>query len=141
MPGANRAARSRIVGRSLATLLALLPTLVMAGTWRGGGRLEGFLARDDNVYEDTDAARRQTADSYRLLGEALLQASELPLSSHAEFSLRGLAESFRDHPQEDRRQGEAGLAWDLASATGRQAPLRGSWVWTARLPRLLEPPA
>jgi hypothetical protein len=105
--------------RSLALLLVFLPGGAIAGDLQGGGRVQSFYAHDDNVFEATDAARRQTAGSLRLLGEVRLAAVELPLDSRAEFSLRGLAESFQDYPSEDRRQGEVGLSWDLASPAAR----------------------
>ena len=108
-----------MAARGLAALLVLLPSVAMAGTLRGGGRLQSSFAHDNNVFEDSDGARRRSAGSLRLLGEVQLQAPELPLASRAEVSLRGLAESFQDHPGENRRQGEAGLSWDLASATAR----------------------
>jgi hypothetical protein len=118
-----RSAERRVCGRievcALGALLVLFPGLALAAAWHGGGRLQSSLVRDSNVFEAIEAAGRRTAGSLRLLGDAELRASELPFSSRAEISLRGLAESLQDYPKEDRRQGEASLSWSLASATGR----------------------
>jgi hypothetical protein len=108
-----------MVTRGLAALLALLPGVAMAGALRGGGRLQTSFVHDSNVFEAIEVVGRRTAGSLRLLGEVQLQATELPLSSRAGFSLRGLTESLHDYSSENRRQGEAALSWDLASATGR----------------------
>lgn len=112
-------ARAGVVARLPALLLVFLPAGAIAGDLQGGGRVQSFYAHDNNVFEATDAARRQGVGSLRLLGEVRLAAAKLPLDSRAELSLRGLAESFQDYPAEDRRQGEVGLSWDLASAAAR----------------------
>ena len=108
-----------IAARSLALFFTLLPGRATAVDLQVGGRVQSSYAHDNNVFEVTDPARRQTTGSLRLLGEVRLAALELPLDSRAELSLRGLAESFPECPAEDRRQGEAGLSWDLASAAAR----------------------
>jgi hypothetical protein len=119
MSRARRVTQGGIGARALALLLLLLPGRAVAGDLHGGGRLQSSLVRDSNVFEAIEAAGRRSAGSIRLLGAVELRASELPLSSRAEVSLRGLTESLQDYPKEDRRQGEASVSWDLASATGR----------------------
>ena len=119
MSGARQMPRARMGARALALLLLLLPGRAVAGDLQGGGRLQSSYAHDSNVFEVTDPGRRQSDGSLRLQGEVRLVAAELPLESRAELLLRGLAESFQDHPAEDRRQGEAGLSWDLAPAAAR----------------------
>lgn len=101
------------------TLLAAFVIPVRAAEFRAGGRLQSALVHDDNVFEAMDAAGRHADSSLRLLGDGRFAVGALPLGSRAEISLRVLSESFRDKPSEDRRHGEAGLAWDLASATAR----------------------
>jgi hypothetical protein len=102
------------------TLLAAVVIPAQAGEFRGSGRLQSALVHDDNVFEAMDAGGRRADSSLRFLGDGRLAVGALPLGSRADLSLRVLSESFRDNPAEDRRQGEAGLAWDIASATARR---------------------
>jgi hypothetical protein len=102
-----------------AMLLAAVGFPARAAELRGSGRLQSALVGDDNVLEATAADGRYGDASLRLLGDGRLAWDGLLFGSRAEVSLRGLSESFRDHPAEDRRQGEAALAWDVASATAR----------------------
>jgi hypothetical protein len=106
----------------LVTGIALLGAVVgapRAAELRASGRVQSAVVRDDNVFETSLPDSSKADVSIRLLGEGRLTANELPLNSRAELSLRGLTESFQDNSAEDRRQGEAGLSWDLTPAAAR----------------------
>lgn len=113
----RRAERALLAGMAL---LAMVVLPARGAELRGSGRLQSALVHDDNVLEATDTGRRRADSSVRLLGDGRFTVGELPFGARAEVSLRGLSESFRDNPAEDRRQGEAGFAWDVASVTGRR---------------------